>query len=407
MNMQFDREIDRSRTNALKWEIIQDRNDPEKWIETDAFFGRNRILPMWVADMDLSCPSAVQVALEKRARHPIYGYTLVDDSYRQAVCAWMDRRHGWKADAKWLVTTPGVIPALHVLVRAFSTAGQKILVQRPVYYPFFSAIKTNDRRIVSNSLVLQNGRYSMDFDDLERKAADPEVAMAILCSPHNPVARVWHEEEIRRFAEICLANRVLVVSDEIHGDLIYPGHRFVPIGLLEEELVRNCVVCTAPSKTFNLAGLQTANIFVPDGKLRNRFRRELKTIGYIGPSPFGAEACKAAYNEGEQWLENLLQHLDSNKRLMKRQFSERIPYIPLIDPQGTYLIWFDCRPLGLDVLELRTLMLEKARVFLDEGYIFGQEGEGFERINIACPQSVLQEALDRIVASIQAVWRHA
>ena len=399
----FEQEIDRSRTNALKWEIIQDRDNPEKWIQTDAFFGKNRILPMWVADMDLACPPSVQRALQERAQHPIYGYTLADESYRQAVCSWMERRHGWRIEQDWLVATPGVIPALHVLVREFSAVGQKILIQRPVYYPFFSAIEENGRRIVSNSLVLEGGRYRMDFDDLARKAADPEVAVAVLCSPHNPVARVWSEEEVRKFAEICLENGVLVVSDEIHGDLIYPGNRFAPVGLLEEYLVRNCVICTAPSKTFNLAGLQTANVVIPDAKLRSRFRKALKTIGFIGPSPFGVAACKAAYNGGEQWLDDLLLHLDSNMRLMKREFSKHVPHIPLIDPQGTYLIWFDCRSLGLDAMSLRALMLEKARVFLDEGYIFGPEGEGFERINIACPRSVLQEALDRIITVIQAV----
>jgi cysteine-S-conjugate beta-lyase len=403
MNSHFDLEIDRSDTGAIKWEIIQDHNDPEHWVKTDAYFGKNRILPMWVADMDLSCPEVVQKALEERAQHPIYGYTMADESYYQAVSGWMNRRFGWHIKNDWIITTPGVIPALHVLVRTFASPGKKVLVQRPVYYPFFSTIKENNCQIVSNSLILDNGKYTMDFDDLEQKTADPEVVMAILSSPHNPVGRVWSRDEIRKFAKICLKNSVLVISDEIHGDLIYPGNQFTPMGLLEDELVKNSVICTAPSKTFNLAGLQTSNIIIPDIKTRIRFQQALKKIGYLGPNPFGMVACRAAYNEGEPWLETLLLHLDSNLKLLKKSFSEKIPHIPVIDTQGTYLIWFDCRALKLDHLKLRALMLEKARVFLDEGYIFGPEGKGFERINIACPQPVLLEAIDRITKAILTI----
>ncbi len=403
MSIQFNKEIDRSNTNAIKWEIIQDSNNPEKWIKTDQFFGENRILPMWVADMDLSSPKVVQDALKERAEHPIYGYTSAGDTYYEAVTGWMKRLHGWDVEADWIVTTPGVIPALYLMVRHFTDPGDKVLVQQPVYYPFFSAIKNNDRQIVSNSLVLENGVYRMDFDDLEEKAADPKVTMAILCSPHNPVGRVWEKEELQQFTEICLKHNVLIVADEIHGDLIYPGNQFYPIGLLEDELLENCVICTAPSKTFNLAGLQTSNIIIPNQQLRERFKTAIKLIGYIGPNPFGMVACRAAYNHGEEWLGKLLEHLNSNLNLLIRRFGERIPQIPIIKPQGTYLVWLDCRSLNLDHLELRKLMLEKARVFLDEGYIFGDEGKGFERINIACPQSILEEAIDRIATTILAL----
>ncbi len=400
MSIQFNKEIDRSNTSAIKWEIIQDSNEPEKWLKTDRFFGKNRVLPMWVADMDLSCPKAVQEALKKRTEHPIYGYTSADDSYYEAVSGWMKRRHGWNIKEDWIVTTPGVIPALHVMVRHFASPNQKILVQRPVYYPFFSVIEDNNCHIVSNTLILENGNYVMDFDDLEKKTADPQVTMAILSSPHNPVGRVWKEDEIRKFAEICLKNNVLIISDEIHGDLIYPGNQFFPFGLLEDELVQNCIICTAPSKTFNLAGLQTSNIIIPNQKLREGFQSALKTIGYIGPNLFGMVACRAAYNHGEEWLIKLLDHLNSNLQFMKRRFAERIPQIPIVNPQGTYLVWFDCRNLNLNHMELRRLMLEKACVFMDEGYIFGTEGKGFERINIACPQSILEEAVDRIATTI-------
>jgi len=403
MNNEFNQEIDRRNTSAIKWEIIQDRNDPELWIKTDAYFGKDRMLPMWVADMDLACPEPVLEALAERVKHPIYGYTMADESYFQTVRGWMHRRQGWNIQEDWIVTTPGVIPALHVAVRTFTSPGQKVLVQRPVYYPFFSAIEDNHRCVISNSLILEDNNYVMDFDDLEKKTADPDVTMAILCSPHNPVARVWTIEEIRNFAEICLKNNVLVVSDEIHGDLIYPGNRFTSIGVLEDELVQNSIVCTAPSKTFNLAGLQNSNIIIPNDKIRHKFKQALKTIGYLGPSPFALVACKAAYDAGEAWLERLLRHLDANMNLLNSEFAQRIPHIPVINPQGTYLVWFDCRALNLDNLELRTRMIEKARVFLDEGYVFGPEGNGFERINIACPQSVLQEAIDRIVTMILSI----
>lgn len=403
MKPQFNTEIDRRNTSAIKWEIIQDKKNPEQWIKTDAYYGEDRMLPMWVADMDLACPEPIIKAIEERAKHPIYGYTMTESSYNQSVCNWMKRRFGWRVNEKWIVTTPGVVPALSVAVRAFVTPGEKVLIQRPVYYPFFSAIENNKAEIVSNNLVLDNGKYVMDFDDLEKKTADPRVTMAILCSPHNPVARVWSTNEISRFAEICLRNNVLVVADEIHGDLIYAGNQFSPMGLLEEELVQNCIICTAPSKTFNLAGLQASNIIIPNGQTRNQFKKALKATGYSGPNPFGMVACRAAYNEGEAWLEQLIIHLESNLKLLKTEFHKQIPQIPIIEPQGTYLIWFDCRSLKLDYLELRELMLKKARVFLDEGFIFGPEGRGFERINIACPQPVLKEAVDRIAYAIQSI----
>ncbi len=403
MKSKFNHEIDRRNTSAIKWEIIQDHDNPEAWIKTDAYYGKDRILPMWVADMDIPCPEVVQQVLEERAKHPIYGYTMADSNYYEAVIGWMERRHNLQINERWIVTTPGVIAALHVLVRLFSSPGQKVLIQRPVYYPFFSAIEDNQRHIISNNLVLKDKQYVMDFDDLEKKVADPDVTMAILCSPHNPVGRIWSIEEIRAFASICQKHNVLVVSDEIHGDLIYSGHQFTSIGTLEDELVQNCVICTAPSKTFNLAGLQNSNIIIPNSDIRRKFKQALKTIGYLGPSPFAAVACKAAYNQGEPWLEELLLYLDSNMKLLVNEFAKRIPHIPVISPQGTYLVWFDCRALNLNHLELRTLMLEKARVFLDEGYIFGPEGIGFERINIACPQSILQEAIDRISTTLASV----
>jgi cystathionine beta-lyase len=403
MAFDFDTEADRQGTGSVKWEVIQSSEDPGKWIRTDAYFGKNRILPMWVADMDFHCPGPVVKALEKRARHGIFGYTQPDDDYFSAVTGWMKRRHGWDIEKEWIVVTHGVVPALHMLVRSFVAPGKKVLIQRPVYYPFFSAIERNGCQIVSSSLELDDGRYWMSFDDLEKKAADPDVQLAILCSPHNPVGRIWSSSELRRFGEICFRNNVLVVSDEIHGDLVFPGKTFTPYVTANEALMENAVICTAPSKAFNLAGLQTSNIIIPNKRIREKFQHALQANGVFGINPFGMVACRTAYNECGEWLDQLKTYLEGNLAAMVDLFNREIPHISVIEPDGTYLVWFDCRAMGLAAGELRNLMLNKAGVFLDEGYIFGDEGKGFERINIACPRSLLMEALQRIVRAVQSV----
>ena len=397
----FDIEIDRRYTGSVKWEFAIDSEDLSQKSRTGACFGSNRVLPMWVADMDFPSPEPVIKALQKRAQHGIFGYTQPDQAYLEAVTGWMKKRHGWHVEESWIVTTQGVVPALHLLVRALTQPGDKILIQRPVYYPFFSAIEKNGCRIVSNSLVMTDGQYRMDYDDLETKAADPDVKLAILCSPHNPVGRVWTREEIQRFGHICLRNHVRVISDEIHGDLVYPGVTFSPFAVADSAFQENTVVCTAPSKTFNLAGLQTSNIFIPDTKIRQKFKESLLANGLFGLNPFGMTACRAAYEEGEPWLEDLLHYLKANLDALVNFFESEIPEIKVIHPEGTYLVWFDCRSLGLDKHQLRNLFLDQARVFLDEGNLFGPEGDGFERINIACPRSLLMEALGRIFAAIK------
>jgi cystathionine beta-lyase len=401
MKYDFDREISRQGTCAVKWEFIQRGEDLLEWEHTEECFGADRILPLWVADMDLVCPQPVVKALVARAEHGIYGYTDKTDAYYQSVVGWMQRRHGWRIDPQWICTTPGVVPALNMLVRTFVSPGGRVLVQRPVYYPFFSAVENNGGEIVSSSLVLENGRYGMDFDDLMVKAQDPKVKMAILCSPHNPVGRVWTKDELTRFAEICLRNNILMVSDEIHSDLIHKGHTFTPFGMLGEEIAQNAVICTAPSKTFNLAGLQTSNIIIPNADLRAQFEKTLQADGLFGINVFGLVAAEAAYNHGEEWLEQLLQYVGGNLQYLQDYVSKNIPQIQVIPPEGTYLVWIDCRQLALGKWDLKRLMLEEARVYLDEGFIFGPEGEGFERINIACPRSILAEALARIREAIE------
>jgi cystathionine beta-lyase len=400
MKYDFDTEIDRGGTFSCKWESIQGEEDLLQWHHTDRCFGEDRTLPMWVADMDFACPQPVIDALVARARHGIYGYTVATEAYTDAVVRWMRRRQGWEVAPEWICTTPGVVPALNMLVSTFVAPGQKVLIQTPVYYPFFSAVENNRAGLVTNPLVYEDGRYRMDYADLEAKVRDPQVVMAILCSPHNPVGRVWRREELIRFGEICFANDVLVVSDEIHGDLTFQGHPFTPFAGISGEFAQRSIICTAPSKTFNLAGLHVSNIVVADGDLRCRFEKTLRAHGLFGIGAFGVVAAQAAYECGEEWLDQVLDYIAGNRALLEEYVARHIPEITVIPPEGTYLVWLDCRKLGLDKLELKRLMLDEARVYLDEGFIFGPEGKGFERINIACPRALLVEALERIEAAI-------
>jgi len=407
MKNRFDEEIDRRGTNSLKWEFIQQQEDPPRWEHSDRFSGENRVLPMWVADMDFRCPEPVVKALVARAQKGIYGYTAPTDDFFHSVVSWMARRHGWEIAPQWICITPGVVPALNMLVRTFISPGDRVLIQPPVYHPFYHAIENNGGEVVTNPLVYENGRYHMDFTDLQEKSKDPKVKMAILCSPHNPVGRVWTRDELLHFGEICIENNVLVISDEIHGDLIFKGHSFTPFAEISRDFAQHSIICTAPSKTFNLAGLQISCIIIPDEDLRARFGKTLESNGLILPNSFGLVALQAAYDQGEEWLEEALSYLQANLDYLEAYVAEHIPQIGFVRPEGTYLVWLDCRRLGLDKLQLKRLIMEEACVYLDEGFIFGPEGDGFERINIACPRSVLVEALQRIRDAIAGLQKDA
>jgi cystathionine beta-lyase len=400
MKHSFDEEYDRKGTHSVKWEFVQGGEDLLSWEHTDRCFGPNRVLPMWVADMDFCCPEPVVEAIIARAEHGIFGYSAPSSDFYRSVVDWMERRHGWKIDAEWICFTPGVVPALNMLVRTFASQGKKVLIQPPVYYPFYGAVENNDSQLVTNPLVLKDGGYRMDFADLDSKCKDPQVVMAILCSPHNPVGRVWSRDEQLKFGQICIENNVLIVSDEIHGDLIYHDHVFTPFAQISDTFSQNSIICTAPSKTFNLAGLQTSCIIIPNHDLRRRFEETLQSNGLFGVNTFGAVALQAAYDHGEAWLQQVLHYVEGNLEYLKAYIAENIPQITVIQPEGTYLVWLDCRKLQLERMDLKRLMLEQARVYLDDGYIFGAEGEGFERINIACPRKILVEALDRIRQAI-------
>ncbi len=401
MKYDFDREISRQGTQSLKWEFIQ--NDDSQWQHTDRCFGENRLLPMWVADMDFRSPQPVVDALVARAQHGIYGYCSKTEGYTRALVNWMEKRQRWKIEPEWISSSPGVVPALCMLVRTFVSPGEKALIQPPVYHPFFEAIRNNDAEVVCNPLVLEGGRYHMDLADLDRKTRDPLLRMVILCNPHNPVGRVWTRDELFCLAEMCLERNILVVSDEIHGDLMLRGNVFTPYGTLGEPIAQNAIICTAPSKTFNVAGLQTSNIIIPNRALRLRFRKTLRNNGLSGVNAFGLVALQAAYEYGEEWLDQVLDYIEGNLRYLEEYVERNIPQITVISPEGTYLVWLDLRKLGLDSQALRRLIMTQARVYMDDGSKFGDEGAGFQRMNIACPRSLLVEALERIKRAIDSL----
>lgn len=386
MEYDFDRIIDRRQTGSVKWDFNQ------------RIFGREDILPLWVADMDFQAPQAVIEALVRRAKHGVYGYSDGMDGYYEALNTWLRKRHGWEIQKDWVIFSPGIVFALFQLVQSLTKPGDKVLLQSPVYPPFFQAVKNNRRELVNSQLILQDGRYTMDFKDLEGKFSRG-VKMMILCNPHNPVGRVWERDELDRLGKLCLEYDVLVISDEIHSDLIYKGHHHIPFASLSPELALQSVVCTAPSKTFNLAGLQTSNLIIPNPEYRKAFQRTRDLTGIHNPNVFGITALEAAYSEGWDWLNQLLDYLQKNVDFIVSSLA-RIPQIRAIQPEGTYLVWLDFRELGMGPNELQDFLVHKAGVGLNAGFQFGPGGEGFARLNIGCSKSLLEEAFERIKAAI-------
>lgn len=389
----FDQIISRTGTDCIKWDFYGHEGVPVEWNGCD---GENRTLPMWVADMDFPSPPEVIAALTERAQHGFFGYTGLTQSYYDAVIHWMKTRHAWAVEKAWIINTPGIVNALYQMVPTFVKPGEKVIVQPPVYHPFYHAVEQTDRVIVRNPLINNGGRYEMDFDDLAAKAADLDVKMLILCHPHNPIGRVWTPEELTRLGEICVANDVLVVSDEIHGDLIMPGNSFTSYGQLAPELVDHAIICTAPSKTFNLPGLKMSNIIIPNPTLREAFQNTLLRSGIYGANAFGVTAVKAAYHHGADWLDEVLVYIQGNYQYIQTFLHENLPQITASPLEGTYLVWLDCRALGMEDKALNRLLFEDAKVYLDEGTIFGEEGSGFMRMNIACPHAVVVDAMNRI-----------
>lgn len=388
MPVDFDTVPNRRGTNCFKYDFAREMGMPED------------VLPLWVADMDFPTAPAVLERLHALAEHGIFGYTGVKDAYFSAVHNWYAQRFGWETQRSWLVTTPGVVFAIAIAIRAFTQKGDAILIQQPVYYPFADKVTENDRQLVVNPLILKNGKYEMDFADMERKIADNHVKMLLLCSPHNPVGRVWTKEELLRVGEICQKHGVLVVSDEIHADFTYAGHTHRVFASVKSEFADFTITCTAPSKTFNLAGLQNSNIFIPNRQLRHAYKKELSACGCGGTNCMGMAACQAAYEAGADWLEQLKQYLAGNLAYVRQFLREKLPDIALIEPEGTYLVWLDLRKLGLTEQQQRQLIVQDAKLWLDTGTLFGQGGEGFERINIACPRATIEQAMQRLERAV-------
>lgn len=384
MKYVFDKITPRRATNSYKWDTAHDDD----------------VLPMWVADMDFRTAPAVVNALTKRVEHGIFGYVKVPEVYFDSIRNWFKRRHGWAVKKDWILYTTGVVPALSAIIKALTRPGDKVLVQTPVYNCFFSSIRNDQCEMIANPLIYRDGTYSIDFDDLEKNASDPQVKLLLLCNPHNPAGRVWTKEELTCIGEICLRHDVFVVADEIHCELVYPGHTYIPFASLSEDFLYNSVTCTSPSKAFNLAGLQVANIFAADPEIRKKIDKALNINEVCEINPFAVDALMAAYNEGEEWLDQLKAYLLDNYNYLKDYLAENLPQLSVLPLEGTYLVWVDCSVLKQSSKEIVSMLLEKEQLWVNEGIMYGEAGEGFIRINIACPRALLIDGLGRLKRGI-------
>lgn len=389
MGYDFNQYVQRIGTNTSKWDNLQKR------------FGKTDILPMWVADMDFLSPDAVIDALKRRAEHGVFGYTIRSDAYFQSIVDWFSLRHQWNLQKEWIENSPGVVTALAALIRAFTHQGDQVLIQTPVYYPFFHVIQRQGRELVKNPLRYENGRYEMDFVDLEMKLSQGNIKMMILCSPHNPVGRVWQVDELIQLGELCIKYNVLVISDEIHCDLIYPGHVHTPFASISDAFRDVSVTCVAPSKTFNLAGLHTSAVVISNPQLREIYVNEMQESAIGEADVFGTTALEAAYRYGASWLDELLVYLEGNITFLNQYLTDMIPEIRLVPVEGTYLAWLDCRNLGMDDKELNQFFLNQAKIGLNSGAMFGDEGNGFQRMNFGCPRSILEQGLEQIATAVK------
>ncbi|MBN1197545.1 MAG: pyridoxal phosphate-dependent aminotransferase [Candidatus Aminicenantes bacterium] len=387
MTTDFDQVVDRAGTASLKWDFRTEKT------------GMADILPMWVADMDFPAPPEVIKAVKSRAAHGVYGYTGHPKSFFVATREWFRSVHNWEIKTDSIVVTPGVVPAINLAIQTFTRPGDKVIIQPPVYYPFMWAIENNKREIAFNPLVRTGDTWCMDLDDLERKIASG-ARMLILCSPHNPVGRVWTRKELEGLTAICRRHNILVLSDEIHADLVMSGHRHLPLEIVAPDLNERIITCTAPSKTFNLAGLQVSAIVIPDTELRRQFSGAMKSVGLGLSNPFGIVAAEAAYRHGHEWLKNLLAYISANHAYLVKFCRGSMPWARPMPLEGTYLAWLDCNAAGMDDEELTGRLRRNARVWLDEGPLFGPGGEGFQRMNLACPRTILAEALNRMAETM-------
>ncbi|MBS6643932.1 MAG: pyridoxal phosphate-dependent aminotransferase [Clostridiaceae bacterium] len=384
MTYNFDKLTDRRGTNSLKWDVVENE------------------LPMWVADMDFETAPEITEALKKRAAHGIFGYTVVPDAWKEAVSGWWERRHGFKMEQDWLIFCTGVVPAISSAVRKLTTAGESVLVQTPVYNIFFNSIRNNGRNIVENRLLYREGAYQIDWVDLENKLKDPQTTLMILCNPHNPTGSVWTREELARIGELCADNHVLVLSDEIHCDLTEPGYEYTPFASVSEVCAQSSVTCIAPTKAFNLAGLQTAAVAVPNEAVRHKMDRALNTDEVAEPNAFAIDAAIAAFTKGDAWLDELREYLTGNRKMVQNFLEQEIPNVRLVPSHATYLLWLDCSHVIGDALELSRFLRKETGLYLSAGLSYGEAGRQFLRLNIACPGERLSEGLKRLREGIKA-----
>jgi len=380
----------RKNTRSIKWDMLE------------SVFNHDDVIPMWIADMDFKSPDAINEALIERAKHGIYGYTAIDHDVKQAIMQWLERRHQWKVKEEWLAFSPGVVTSLHVAIQAFTEPQDKLLIQTPVYTPFFNVIEQHERTIVENPLIKENDHYKIDFDDFEEKLKQGVKAF-VFCSPHNPVGRVWTKEELEEIGRLCIKYDVLILSDDIHGDLIFPGYKHIPIASISDDIADQTMTFMSPTKTFNIAGLQASYAIINNEERRQAFEDFASKQGFHSLNTMGNIALEAAYKHGDKWLDELMEVLDSHKKYVIDQFNEHIPEITVIDAEGTYLLWIDFSYLGLDDEKLHKFLIEKANVGLNPGIDYGKAGSQFMRMNIACPRETLEKAVQQIIDAIKSL----
>ncbi|WP_404347419.1 pyridoxal phosphate-dependent aminotransferase [Sutcliffiella horikoshii] len=383
----FNESINRKNTSSVKWD------------ETGRVFGSTDVLPMWVADMDFQAPQEVTKAIMDKAQHGIYGYTAISTSVDDAVTSWFQKQHGWELKQEWLTYISGVVPALSATIQTFSNPGDKVIVFSPVYYPFYDMVTYNDRKLITSPMEYRNGRYYMDLQDFEAKL-DGDVKLLLLCNPHNPGGTVWTREELEQLGKICVKHNVIIVSDDIHADLVFENHTYNAIASISDDIARQTVTCIAPTKTFNIAGLQAAAMVTSNDSFREKLELFMKKQGHFLLNMLGVSAMEAAYRHGKPWLDEVLDHIEDNMDYAVEYIQKEIPGVDASKPEGTYLLWIDCRKLGLGEEELKRLLLHKGKLALESGGKFGKEGNGFVRMNVACTKTTLQEGLLRLKTAL-------
>ena len=386
MKYNFDEIVDRTNTSCIKWDYVKD------------FLGEENVLPMWVADMDFKTPDFIIKAVKERASHEIFGYSMRPPGYYQSIVDWVKVRHGWKIEKDWIVFCPGIVPAVNLAVLAFTQPGDEIIVQPPVYFPFFNAVTDHKRKLVYNQLKIENGKYLMDFNDMKMKITS-RTKMIIISNPHNPVGRAWNQDELTELAEICLKHNILVLSDDIHSDLVFKPNRHCVMANLSSKIADQTLTMMAPSKTFNLAGMSTSSVIISNPELRKSFKSTLDSFHIGLGNIFGAIASEAAYSHGHDWLNQMMDYVKGNVDYVDAFLKLHLPHVSMIQPEATYMIWLDFRKLNLSRKELNELILKKARLGLNDGEVFGPGGEGFQRMNLACPRRYVESAMNQLKAA--------